>query len=263
MTPPTRQRGPLPRTPGKPQATLRATVKSSPTGPREARRDAVPLDSRAQRSYPNHLARRTPTSWCEKSGRSIKGSDIPHLRDAASDVMVRFLPFADRVRALRIASVPRSAGLIHYGDMVWIPHRIAEVRGCDRTRHSRSLGGARSCRIDTCMQCLVGAAPAKAARLISLLPRARCPVISPTRRAPTLPRCSCRHARGVKHLDASDLGRDAFAAGLRSLTLTSIRPASTRRSPTSPTRAGPTPTDRRRAARALTASSPPASAARC
>ncbi len=76
MTPPTRQWGPL-RTPHQPKAKRSATVKSSPTGPREARREAVPLDSRAKRSYPNHLARHTPTSWCEKPGRSIKGSDTP------------------------------------------------------------------------------------------------------------------------------------------------------------------------------------------
>jgi hypothetical protein len=72
MTPPTRQWGPLPRTPHQPKAKRSAAVKSSPTGPREARREAVPLDGRAQRSYPNHPARPTPTSWCENSGRSIK-----------------------------------------------------------------------------------------------------------------------------------------------------------------------------------------------
>ena len=69
--PPTRQWGPL-RTPHQPQAKLRAAVKSSPTGPRTARREAVSLDGRAQRSYPTNPARHTPTNWCEKSGRSIK-----------------------------------------------------------------------------------------------------------------------------------------------------------------------------------------------
>jgi hypothetical protein len=43
MTPPARQRGPLPRTPPKPPAKRSAAVKSSPTGPRAARREAVPL----------------------------------------------------------------------------------------------------------------------------------------------------------------------------------------------------------------------------
>jgi hypothetical protein len=43
IAPATRQRGPLPRTPGKPTAKRTGAVKSSPTGPREARREAVPL----------------------------------------------------------------------------------------------------------------------------------------------------------------------------------------------------------------------------
>jgi len=80
MTPPTRQWGPLPRTPHQPKAKLRAAVKSSPTGPREARREAVPLDGRAQRSYPAQPRPHGPEHWVEKVGRSIKGSDTPHPR---------------------------------------------------------------------------------------------------------------------------------------------------------------------------------------
>ena len=74
---PARQRGPLPRTPGKPKVKLRAAVKSSPTGPREARREAVPLDGRAQRSYPNNHPPHSPERWVEKCGRSITKSETP------------------------------------------------------------------------------------------------------------------------------------------------------------------------------------------
>jgi len=76
-TSPTRQWGPLPRTPPQPKAKLRAAVKSSPTGPRAARREAVPLDGRAQRSYPNQPPPDSPHPWVRKCGRSIKGSDTP------------------------------------------------------------------------------------------------------------------------------------------------------------------------------------------
>ncbi len=79
MTPPTHQWGPL-RTPHQPKAKRSPAVKSSPTGPREARREAVPLDGQAKRSYPNHPAPRTPTNWLGNCGRSIKGSDTPHPR---------------------------------------------------------------------------------------------------------------------------------------------------------------------------------------
>jgi hypothetical protein len=83
MTSPARQRGPLPRTPPKPQAKLRTAVKSSPTGPREARRQAVPLDGRAQRSY-----RHPPTGHQHPSIRlinvdgSIKESETPQIDTA-------------------------------------------------------------------------------------------------------------------------------------------------------------------------------------
>jgi hypothetical protein len=90
MTPPTRQWGP-PRTPPKQQAKRSLAVKGSPTGPREARRQAVPLDGRAQRSYPHNRARRTATDWFENCGRPIKGSDTPHLLGGD-------LPQAQRVR---------------------------------------------------------------------------------------------------------------------------------------------------------------------
>ena len=69
MTPPTRQWGPL-RTPPQPKAKLRTAVKSSPKGPGEARREAVPLDGRAKRNY--HRPH-SPGTWHRKSSRSIKG----------------------------------------------------------------------------------------------------------------------------------------------------------------------------------------------
>jgi hypothetical protein len=75
--PATRQRGPLPRTPHQPPAQRSAAVKSSPTGPRAARREAVSLDGRAQRSYPNQPPPNSPHDWVRKCGRSIKGSDTP------------------------------------------------------------------------------------------------------------------------------------------------------------------------------------------
>jgi hypothetical protein len=85
MTPTRSSAGSAPRTLRKPQAELRAAVKSSPTGPREARREAVPLDGRAQRSYPNHPLAHSPDDWVRKPGRSIKGSETPqHLRRLSS-----------------------------------------------------------------------------------------------------------------------------------------------------------------------------------
>ncbi len=48
--PAARQRGPLQRTLHQPKAKRSTAVKSSPTGPRTARREAVPLDGRAPRS---------------------------------------------------------------------------------------------------------------------------------------------------------------------------------------------------------------------
>ena len=89
MTPPTRQWGPLPRTPHQPKAKLRAAVKSSPTGPREARREAVPLDGRAQRSYPAQPRPHGPEHWVEKVGRSIKGSDTPQIVEGACRHLVK------------------------------------------------------------------------------------------------------------------------------------------------------------------------------
>lgn len=71
--------GSAPRTLRKPQAKRRAAVKSSPTGPREERREAVPLDGRAPRSYPNHTPPHSPDDWVRKPGRSIKGSETPQL----------------------------------------------------------------------------------------------------------------------------------------------------------------------------------------
>jgi len=70
--------GSAPRTLRKPKAKRNAAVKSSPTGPREARREAVPLDGHAPRSYPNHPPPHRPDDWVRKPGRSIKGSETPH-----------------------------------------------------------------------------------------------------------------------------------------------------------------------------------------
>jgi Raf kinase inhibitor-like YbhB/YbcL family protein len=78
MTPTRSSAGSAPRTLRKPKAKRSAAVKSSPTGPREARREAVPLDGRAQRSYPNQPRPHHPNHWVRKCGCSIKGSDTPH-----------------------------------------------------------------------------------------------------------------------------------------------------------------------------------------
>ncbi len=76
MTPTRSSAGSAPRTHSQPQAQPSAAVKSSPTGPRAARREAVPLDGNAQRSYPNHPS---PASTLRdgliKVGRSIKESE--------------------------------------------------------------------------------------------------------------------------------------------------------------------------------------------
>jgi hypothetical protein len=77
MTPTRSSAGSAPRTLRKPKAKLRAAVKSSPTGPREARREAVPLDGRAQRSYPNNHRPHSPKRWVENCGRSITKSETP------------------------------------------------------------------------------------------------------------------------------------------------------------------------------------------
>ena len=81
MTSPTRQWGPLPRTLGKPTAKRTAAVKSSPAGPRAARREAVPLDGRAQRSYPHQPG--PPSTHGVRlinPACSIKDSETLHLR---------------------------------------------------------------------------------------------------------------------------------------------------------------------------------------
>jgi hypothetical protein len=79
MTPTRFSAGSAPRTLRKPKAKLRAAVKSSPTGPRAARREAVPLDGRAQRSYTNHPGpASTPRIRLVNPGRSIKESETPH-----------------------------------------------------------------------------------------------------------------------------------------------------------------------------------------
>jgi len=92
MTPTRSSAGSAPRTLRKPQAKLRAAVKSSPTGPREARRK-VPLDGRAQRSYhPNHTPPHRPDDWVRKCGRSIKGSDTPQTTTASSPTLASSHP---------------------------------------------------------------------------------------------------------------------------------------------------------------------------
>ena len=70
---PARQRGPA-GTPPQPTAQRRAAVKSSPTGPRAARREAVPLDRHAKRSYPPPTS---PERWVEKCDRSVANSETP------------------------------------------------------------------------------------------------------------------------------------------------------------------------------------------
>ena len=72
---PARQRGPAGTLP-QPPAQRRAAVKSSPTGPRAARREAVPLDRHAKRSYPPN---QQPQRWVEKCDRSVANSETPHL----------------------------------------------------------------------------------------------------------------------------------------------------------------------------------------
>ncbi len=71
---PARPRGPLPRTPPRLDANRSAAAKSSATGPREA----VPLDGRAQRSYPRNPTSDSPAHRARRFGRSIKASDAPH-----------------------------------------------------------------------------------------------------------------------------------------------------------------------------------------
>jgi hypothetical protein len=74
----TRQRGPLPRTLPQPKAKRSVAVKSSPTGPRAARREAVPLDGRAQRSYPNQPGPASaPSVRLKNAASSIKESETP------------------------------------------------------------------------------------------------------------------------------------------------------------------------------------------
>jgi hypothetical protein len=79
MTPPARQRGPLARTPPKHQAKRSAAVKSSPSGPRAAPREAVPLDGRAKQRYPDNHRAPSPQRWVEKAGRSIANSETPQV----------------------------------------------------------------------------------------------------------------------------------------------------------------------------------------
>ncbi len=91
MTPTRSSARSAPRTLRKPQAKRSAAVKSSPTGSRAARRAAVPLDGRAQRSYPNHPApASTPKIRLIKADRSIKESETPN--ESASGFAVMRMP---------------------------------------------------------------------------------------------------------------------------------------------------------------------------
>lgn len=72
---PARQRGPAGTLP-QPTAQRRVAVKSSPTGPRAARREAVPLDRHTKRSYPPPS---NPQRWVEKCDRSVANSETPHI----------------------------------------------------------------------------------------------------------------------------------------------------------------------------------------
>ena len=77
--------GSAPRTLRKYTAKRSAAVKSSPTGPRAARHAAVPLDGRAERSYPTHPGpASSPGIRLIKPDRSIKESETPHSRQEAT-----------------------------------------------------------------------------------------------------------------------------------------------------------------------------------
>jgi hypothetical protein len=83
MTPTRSSAGSAPRTLRKPKAKLRAAVKSSPTGPREARREAVPLDGRAQRSYPNNHRPHSPKRWVDQILRFGARNAVADMRSNA------------------------------------------------------------------------------------------------------------------------------------------------------------------------------------
>jgi hypothetical protein len=91
MTPTRSSAGSAPRTLPQPKAKRSAVVKSSPTGPRAARREAVPLDGRAQRSYPNDPRpyRHLPGIRLIKVGRSIKESETRH--DGAAELVFQVI----------------------------------------------------------------------------------------------------------------------------------------------------------------------------
>ena len=83
---PARQRGPAGTLP-QPQAQRRAAVKSSPTGPRAARSEAVPLDRHAKRSYPPNQQPHNPQRWVEKCDRSVANSETPHPEAGSSETV--------------------------------------------------------------------------------------------------------------------------------------------------------------------------------
>ena len=84
MTPTRSSAGSAPRTLRKPKAKRSATVKSSPTGPRAARREAVPLDGHAQRSYPSHTPTPSPNDWVRNPAALSKAQK--HRSDPARPV---------------------------------------------------------------------------------------------------------------------------------------------------------------------------------
>ena len=120
------------RTHSKPKAKLHAAVKSSPTGPREARCEAVPLDGRAQRSYPNHTPAYSPKHWVRKSGRSIKGSETPHSR--------RLLVERIESRTWSLAAAAEAAGVSERTAYRWLARWRADGEAGLLDRSSRPRG---------------------------------------------------------------------------------------------------------------------------
>ena len=96
MTPTRSSAGSAPRTLSQPQAERSAAVKSSPTGPRAARREAVPLDGNAQRSYPNHPGPASPCGWVEK-GRPL----YQRVRNTSAGLFGQVLRLCDEAGLVR------------------------------------------------------------------------------------------------------------------------------------------------------------------
>ena len=150
MTPPARQRGPLPRTPPKPQAKQSAAVKSSPSGPRTARREAMPLDRRAKRSYPYNHRAPSPQRWVEKAGRSIANSETPHphVRFDTNDYSLDPNLVGRRVE-VRISQREITAVALDTGELAARHERcFAKNRTITALEHARTLRERRGERDD-------------------------------------------------------------------------------------------------------------------